>query len=101
VKAAQWSGNTFPARWFTKGRQKRQKNMRREPDTSAPRRDQPRAARQDHHERAVFEVAAEDLVLTELADGVDIRKDILDQMEFAPARMLDRPKPMHQALSAH
>ena len=52
-------------------------------------------------ERAVFEVTAEGLMLTEVADEVDIRKDILDQMEFAPARILDRPKPMDQMLSAH
>jgi propionate CoA-transferase len=52
-------------------------------------------------ERAVFEVTAEGLVLTEIAAGIDIRTDILDQMEFAPARIVDRPKTMDEALFAH
>ena len=52
-------------------------------------------------ERAVFEVAAEGLVLTEVAKGVDVRKDIIEQMEFAPARIVDRPKTMDAALFAH
>ena len=51
-------------------------------------------------ERAVFEVAAEGLVLTEVAKGVDVRRDILDQMEFAPARIVDQPKVMDDALFA-
>lgn len=49
----------------------------------------------------MFEVAAEGLVLTEIARGVDVRKDILDQMEFAPARIVDRPRTMDDALFAH
>jgi acyl CoA:acetate/3-ketoacid CoA transferase len=32
-----------------------------------------------------------------VADGVDIHRDILDQMEFASARIPDRPKPMDHA----
>jgi propionate CoA-transferase len=52
-------------------------------------------------ERAVFEVAAEGLVLTEIAKGVDVRRDILEQMEFAPARIVDRPRIMDDALFAH
>jgi propionate CoA-transferase len=52
-------------------------------------------------ERAVFEVAAEGLVLTEIAKGVDMRRDILEQMEFAPARIVDQPKIMDAALFAH
>lgn len=51
-------------------------------------------------ERAVFEVAAEGLVLTEIANGVDVRRDILERMEFAPARIVDRPKVMDEALFA-
>ncbi|MDP2779293.1 MULTISPECIES: acyl CoA:acetate/3-ketoacid CoA transferase [Devosia] len=41
-------------------------------------------------ERAVFEVtAAEGLVLTEIAPGIDVRKDVLEQMQFAPARIAE------------
>lgn len=35
-------------------------------------------------ERCVFELTPDGLLLTEVAPGVDIQKDILDQMEFAP-----------------
>jgi propionate CoA-transferase len=35
-------------------------------------------------ERAVFEVAPEGLILTEIAPGIDVRRDVLDQMEYAP-----------------
>lgn len=35
-------------------------------------------------ERAVFELRKEGLVLTEIAPGMDLQKDILDQMDFAP-----------------
>jgi propionate CoA-transferase len=35
-------------------------------------------------ERAVFELTAEGLRLIEIAEGYDLQKDILDQMEFAP-----------------
>lgn len=35
-------------------------------------------------ERAVFRLTARGLQLIEVAPGVDVRKDILDQMEFAP-----------------
>jgi propionate CoA-transferase len=51
-------------------------------------------------ERAVFEVTGEGLVLTEVAKGVDVRKDILEQMEFAPAKIVDQPKAMDAALFA-
>ncbi|MGN0404578.1 MAG: acyl CoA:acetate/3-ketoacid CoA transferase [Bariatricus sp.] len=35
-------------------------------------------------ERAVFEMTGEGLVLKEIAPGVDLQKDILDQMDFVP-----------------
>ncbi len=35
-------------------------------------------------ERCVFRLTAEGLVLTEIAPGVDLQKDILDQMDFVP-----------------
>ena len=35
-------------------------------------------------ERCVFELTGEGLLLTEIAPGADIQKDILDQMEFTP-----------------
>ena len=48
------------------------------------------AARQDKEvivitERAVFKLVDGDLMLTEIAPGVDLEKDIFDQMGFKPA----------------
>jgi propionate CoA-transferase len=47
-------------------------------------------------ERAVFEVTTEGLTLTEVAPGIDVRRDVLDQMEFAPSKVADDLKFMDQ-----
>lgn len=38
-------------------------------------------------ERAVFELTAQGLALTELAPGIDLQRQVLDQMEFTPANI--------------
>ena len=48
-------------------------------------------------ERAVFELNSRGLVLTEIAPGVELEKDILEQMEFKPA-IADDLKEMDSAL---
>jgi propionate CoA-transferase len=40
-------------------------------------------------ERAVFTVERDGLVLSEIAKGVDVRRDVLEQMEFAPKRIAE------------
>lgn len=47
-------------------------------------------------ERAVFRVEAGGLALVEAAKGIDVRRDILDRMAFAPSRIAD-PLPMMDA----
>jgi propionate CoA-transferase len=47
-------------------------------------------------ERAVFKVMPEGLMLAEVAKGVDVRRDILDQMAFPPDRIAD-PLPAMEA----
>jgi propionate CoA-transferase len=61
------------------------------------------AAKQDKKvlyitERAVFELTREGLHLIELAPGIDLQRDVLDQMEFAP--IVDTYKTMDPRLFA-
>lgn len=44
-------------------------------------------------ERAVFRIAADGLELVEIAPGIDLQKDVLDLMDFAPVRIAN-PLPM-------
>jgi propionate CoA-transferase len=44
-------------------------------------------------ERAVFDVTPDGLMLTEVARGIDIKRDILERMEFAPAKVVE-PTPL-------
>jgi propionate CoA-transferase len=45
-------------------------------------------------ERAVFKIEPDGLALVEVADGIDVRGDILDRMEFAPYRIAEPLKAM-------
>lgn len=47
-------------------------------------------------ERAVFQVTSDGLVLLEIAPGMDLKRDLLDQMEFLPVRIAD-PLPLMDA----
>lgn len=49
-------------------------------------------------ERAVFEVTGEGLVLVEIAPGIDVRRHVLERMEYAPIRILDPLPQMDHAL---
>jgi propionate CoA-transferase len=49
-------------------------------------------------ERAVFQVEAEGLALIEVAKGIDVRRDVLEQMEFAPHRIAEPLPKMDAAL---
>jgi propionate CoA-transferase len=48
-------------------------------------------------ERCVFELSAEGLVLTEIAPGIDIEKDIFGQMDFKPV-VKETPKIMDERI---
>lgn len=51
-------------------------------------------------ERAVFRVDADGLTLVEVAKGIDVRRDVLDQMAFAPERIVDPLPAMEASLFA-
>lgn len=49
-------------------------------------------------ERAVFEATASGLVLSEIAPGVDVRRHVLERMDFAPTHIADPLPKMDAAL---
>jgi propionate CoA-transferase len=49
-------------------------------------------------ERAVFAVEKDGLVLTEIAKGIEVRRDVLEQMEFAPKRIAEPLQQMDASL---
>jgi propionate CoA-transferase len=48
----------------------------------------------------VFRVEPAGLALIEVADGIDVRRDVLEQMEFAPARIAEPLEKMDATLFA-
>jgi len=52
-------------------------------------------------ERAVFEVLPEGLALIEVAKGIDVKKDVLEQMNFQPHRIAEPLTTMAPDLFAH
>jgi propionate CoA-transferase len=48
----------------------------------------------------VFDVTPKGLILTEVAPGIDVRRDVLGQMEFAPLQIADQLKEMDAAFFA-
>lgn len=49
-------------------------------------------------ERAVFQVDQEGLTLTEVAKGIDVQRDIIEQMDFRPTKIAEPLKPMSAEL---
>ncbi len=49
-------------------------------------------------ERAVFDVTASGLRLAEVAPGIDVRRDVLDRMDYAPAEIAEPLPRMDQSL---
>ncbi|AND91498.1 hypothetical protein [Bradyrhizobium diazoefficiens] len=45
-------------------------------------------------ERAVFEITSNGMVLTEVAPGIDVRRDVLEQMDYPPSRIAGELKTM-------
>ena len=51
-------------------------------------------------ERAVFQILPEGLMWTGVARGIDVRRDIIEQMEFPPVRIATDLAMMDEALFA-